>query len=93
MTPGVHTQDLAYNFDDPYSPPALAQARETLVSAITSFAVYGRPDLVVDGKKEHFPSWGAPKQQVTIGDEGSTVTRSAISEKRCAWWRALHESM
>ncbi|TQV99795.1 acetylcholinesterase [Cordyceps javanica] len=93
VTPGVHTQDLAYTFDDPYSPPALAQARETLVSAITSFAVYGRPDLVVDGNKMHFPSWGANKQQVTIGDKGSAVTRSTVSEKRCAWWRALHESM
>ncbi|KAJ3492800.1 hypothetical protein NLG97_g5135 [Lecanicillium saksenae] len=92
VSPGVHTQDLAYTFDDPYSPPALAQARETLVSAITNFAVYGRPDLIVDGQAKHFPSWGSTKQQVTIGDRGSTVTHSAVNEKRCAWWRALHES-
>ncbi|KAJ6782487.1 hypothetical protein PWT90_05290 [Aphanocladium album] len=92
VSPGVHTQDLAYTFDDPYSPPARTQARETLVSAIISFAVYGRPDLIVDGNSKHFPTWGSKKQQVTIGDEGSSVTHSTVNEKRCAWWRALHES-
>lgn len=93
VTPGVHTQDLAYTFDDPYSPPVLRRAKETLVSAITSFAVYGRPDLIDNGEVKHFPSWGTNKQQVTIADEGSVVTRSTLREDRCAWWRSLHESL
>ncbi|OAA78168.1 hypothetical protein LEL_04991 [Akanthomyces lecanii RCEF 1005] len=32
VTPGVHTQDIACTFDDPYSPSALAWARKTLSS-------------------------------------------------------------
>ncbi|RGP69680.1 carboxylesterase family [Fusarium sporotrichioides] len=89
ITPGLHTQDLKYTFNDPQSPVFQPVAQDVLQTVLTSFTVSGFPELssryAID-----FPSWGTEGNVVGINGQGVEKTLNAVNETRCAWWHRFH---
>ncbi|KAM0549148.1 hypothetical protein ACHAPJ_009603 [Fusarium lateritium] len=88
VTPGLHTQDLKYTFNDPQSPAIRPVAQDILQTAVTSFVVNGVPQSK-NGYTDKFPHWGVDQTLVSINNDGARVGPSTVNETRCGWWRSL----
>ncbi|KAF5004968.1 hypothetical protein FDECE_8563 [Fusarium decemcellulare] len=88
VSPGVHTQDLKYTFNDPQGPAFKPVAQDVLQTALTSFVVNGIPENK-DGYVHEFPRWGVDQTVVSINQDGAKIAANTVNETRCAWWRSL----
>ncbi|RGP80577.1 carboxylesterase family [Fusarium longipes] len=91
VTPGLHTQDLKYTFNDPQSPAFKPIAQDILQTALTSFTVAGIPKVKGEDLMD-FPSWGDEGNVVSINGESFELTLNAVNETRCAWWNTFRSS-
>ncbi|KAK4067625.1 hypothetical protein Trihar35433_6185 [Trichoderma harzianum] len=87
VTPGAHTQDLGYTFNDPTTPPASTSAQQTLQEAIVGFTMNGIPTYSVNGTKRPFPFFGKDGALVNISASAPTLSSSQVNETRCHWWQ------
>jgi carboxylesterase type B len=88
VTPGLHTQDLKYIFNDPKGPAYKPVAQDILQTALTSFVVNGVPEIPT-GRNRKFPRWGIDQKLVSINGDNARVTLNTVNETRCAWWHSL----
>uniref|UniRef100_A0A8H7K424 Carboxylic ester hydrolase n=1 Tax=Bionectria ochroleuca TaxID=29856 RepID=A0A8H7K424_BIOOC len=91
VSPGFHTQDLKYTFNDPATPAFRPIAQDILQRAIASFTINGEPVTKSNGTYEAFPTWGSGKSLVRINGDGFSVGTSVVNETRCAWWQSGYE--
>ncbi|KAG8352452.1 hypothetical protein FVEN_g9511 [Fusarium venenatum] len=89
VTPGLHTQDLKYTFNDPQSPAFEPVAQDILQTVLTSFTMSGSPKLRNKYTME-FPPWGGQGDVISINGQGVEKTLNVVNETRCAWWHNLH---
>ena len=83
MSPGLHTQDLTYTFDEA-TPAFFPAAQKLLQQIIVNFVVTGKPS----GQAASVPRWGAEKKLLNITGSGAVVASSSVNATRCAWWQA-----
>lgn len=86
VSPGFHTQDLKYTFNDPASPAPFPQAQNLLQASIATFVQTGIPALS-DDHEQAYPIWGHNQSVVKITERDVGIMRSDINETRCNWWR------
>ncbi|KAM0490549.1 hypothetical protein ACHAP8_011454 [Fusarium lateritium] len=89
VTPGLHTQDLKYTFNDPQSPAFEPVAQDVLQTVLTSFTVGGVPKLRSTDKMK-FPTWGSEGDIISINGQGVKKALNAVNETRCDWWHDFH---
>ncbi|KXX81416.1 Cholinesterase [Madurella mycetomatis] len=85
-SPGLHTQDLKYTFNDPANPAFHKNMQDILQIAIASFVVNGKP-VLKGGGAPTWPRWGMEQKLVTINETVAAVGRSSVNETRCRWWQ------
>jgi hypothetical protein len=85
VTPGLHTQDLRYTFDD-YAPSPAPLAKQILQQSLASFVVNGVPSAA--GLEDEIPRWGSDEELVRIAKDGGAIVSSQVNETRCAWWHS-----
>ncbi|KAI1057383.1 hypothetical protein LB507_011532 [Fusarium sp. FIESC RH6] len=88
VTPGLHTQDLKYIFNDPRNPALKPVAQDTLQSIITRFVVDGVPRMEV-GTAAGFSRWGTAGNLVSIEESGAVISENAVNQTRCDWWQTF----
>ncbi|CAG9984033.1 unnamed protein product [Clonostachys byssicola] len=93
VSPGFHTQDLKYTFNDPATPAFRPIAQDILQRAIASFTINGEPVTKSNGTYEAFPTWGSEKSLIRIEGDSLSVRTSVVNETRCAWWQSGYESV
>lgn len=89
VSPGIHTQDLSYTFNDATLPGPLPspKAQEILQRAITSFVVNGVP-MVYDDQTYKFPHWNAQTRQVVnLTDAGAAIGVRKANQTRIEFWQ------
>lgn len=91
VTPGLHTQDLKYIFNDPQSPAFKPVAQDLLQTALTSFVTSGVP-TVKDRSLGEFPRWDADGNVVSINGDEVCMAVNSVNETRCAWWQGLRSN-
>ncbi|KAF4345642.1 carboxylesterase family [Fusarium beomiforme] len=70
-TPGLHTQDLNYTFNDPQGPASKLVAQGILQAALTSFVVNGIPE---DGRSIYkFRCWRVKQIIVSIREDSAKI--------------------
>jgi carboxylesterase type B len=84
VTPGVHTQDLGYTFNDPTTPPASLSAQKSLQEAVVSFTIHGIPTF---NSKSSWPAFGTHGTLVNISASAPAISQSSVNETRCHWWK------
>ncbi|KAM0227358.1 hypothetical protein ACHAPO_011605 [Fusarium lateritium] len=89
VTPGLHTQDLKYTFNDPQSPAFEPVAQDVLQTVLTSFTVGGVPKLRSTDKMK-FPTWGSEGSIISINGQGVKKALNFVNETRCDWWHDFH---
>ncbi|CAI6094443.1 unnamed protein product [Clonostachys chloroleuca] len=92
VSPGFHTQDLKYTFNDPATPAFRPIAQDILQRAIASFTINGEPVTKSNGTYEAFPTWGSEKSLIRINGDGFSVGTNVVNETRCAWWQSGYDS-
>ncbi|KAF7541854.1 hypothetical protein G7054_g346 [Neopestalotiopsis clavispora] len=85
VSPGFHTQDLAYTFNDPQSPVPFPQAQDLLQRSIVNFVQNGVS--ILDDHNQSYPVWGSNQSVLKITGTGAEIVKSGINETRCVWWR------
>ena len=88
VTPGLHTQDLKYIFNDPHNPASKPVAQDTLQSIVTSFVVDGVPRME-GGTAAEFPRRGTAGNLVSINEFGAVISKNTVNQTRCDWWQAF----
>ena len=88
VTPGLHTQDLKYVFNDPQNPAFRPVAQDTLQSVIASFVLDGVPRMK-GGTAAEFPCWGTAGKLVSINDFGAVISGNTVNQTRCDWWQTF----
>ncbi|SPO04632.1 related to cholinesterase [Cephalotrichum gorgonifer] len=83
LSPGFHTQDLAYTFDFPGAPVPFAQTKDFWQNAIVSFTRTGKPEI---GDGSEFPKWGSQGLLVNMTETKSYVAVNRVNKTRCDWW-------
>ncbi|GME22918.1 Carboxylesterase type B [Neofusicoccum parvum] len=90
---GHHGDDLAYTFYDPKQEENGSGFNATvalvLQDYITSFAVRGVPDSLVDGLSA-FPLFGKNASVVRLEMDSIGVARDPAANDRCRWWMQGH---
>ena len=89
VTPGVHTQDLDYTFNNPAAPAFYPKAQEVLQRLIIDFAIDGVPRVQVNGSAQASPRWDASGELISITANGVDLATSSTNRTRCAWWQAI----
>ncbi|KAJ4122807.1 hypothetical protein NW768_010252 [Fusarium equiseti] len=87
VTPGLHTQDLKYIFNDPQNPAFNPVAQDTLQGVITSFVVQGVPKL--KNESYEFPRWGTNGNVVSINEADAAIGLTDVNQTRCDWWQTF----
>jgi hypothetical protein len=86
-SPGLHTQDLKYTFNDPGTPAFNPGMQDILQKALATFVVHGTPVFKGQGKgKDAWPKWGDNQMLVNITATGAEVTANNVNKERCQWW-------
>ncbi|WZH43051.1 Alpha/Beta hydrolase protein [Fusarium acuminatum] len=88
VTPGLHTQDLKYIFNDPKGSAYKPFAQDILQAALTNFVVNGVPEIPARQHRK-FLRWGIDQKLVSINGDDARVTLNTVNETRCAWWQSL----
>lgn len=87
VTPGLHTQDLKYIFNDPQNPAFKPVAQDTLQSVIARFVVEGVPKL--KDESPGFPRWGTDGNIVSINEVEARTGLTDVNRTRCDWWQTF----
>jgi hypothetical protein len=87
VTPGLHTQDLKYIFNDPQNPAFKPVAQDTLQNVIASFVVEGVPKTKPESPE--FPRWGADGNIVSINEVDAPIGLTDVNQTRCDWWQTF----
>ena len=88
VTPGLHTQDLKYIFNDPQNPAFKPVAQDALQSIIASFVINGVPRMK-GGSASEFPRWGTTGNLVSINESGAAMSENTVNQARCDWWQTF----
>ncbi|RFN54486.1 carboxylesterase family protein [Fusarium flagelliforme] len=88
VTPGLHTQDLKYIFNDPQNPAFKPVSQDTLQSIITSFVINGVPRMK-GGNAAEFPRWGKAGNLVRLNEFGAVISENTENQTRCDWWQTF----
>lgn len=88
VTPGLHTQDLKYIFNDPQNHAFVPVAQDTLQSIIASFVIDGVPRMK-GGTAAEFPRWGTAGNLVSINGLGGVLSENTVNQTRCDWWQTF----
>lgn len=84
-SPGLHTQDLKYTFNDPANPAFHKNMQDIMQTALASFVVNGKP---VSRKGDApWPKWGRDQKLVTLNETGAGLGRNSVNATRCKWWQ------
>jgi hypothetical protein len=82
VSPGAHTQDLSYTFNEKATPVPFPDARRILQQSVVSFVLNGVPH----SHAGTLPKWGVDQVLLDITETGTQLSKSTVNKTRCAWW-------